>query len=65
MNREGIEVQAAGHCFTIAETTQNFTNANIRIFVKDWVVSVVVKRRPDRLVFGFQSVQSNPTYNRM
>ena len=26
----GCKLQVAGHCFTIAETTQNFTNANIR-----------------------------------
>ena len=26
----GCKLQVAGHCFTKAETTQNFTNANIR-----------------------------------
>ena len=47
-------ILVAGHCFTIAETTQTFTNANFRhnnimfkpqviIFVKAWVVSVRVK----------------------
>ena len=47
-------ILVAGHCFTIAETTQAFTNANFRhnnimfkpqviIFVKAWVVSVRVK----------------------
>ena len=53
-NLGGCKFQVAGHCFTIAETTQTFTNANFRhnnimfkpqviIFVKAWVVSVRVK----------------------
>ena len=44
-------LEGVGHCFTIAETTQNFTNANISpkkimfaFFVKVWLLSVTVKQ---------------------
>ena len=55
-----LQVRVAGHRFTIAERSQTFTNANIgpkkkifkpkvSIFVKVWVVSVMVKQWPATL----------------
>ena len=55
-----LQVRVGGGCFTVAETTQTFINANTRpkkiifkpkvsIFEKVWVVSVMVKQWPASL----------------